>query len=90
MVSSLPTFPAHAFLTSLLHRTRHIAHAHIVTGNERHGVFRVPGDADEVSRTIERLNCGEFVLTTTDPFVVASVLIAWLAELPEPLIPFAH
>jgi hypothetical protein len=50
----------------------------------------VPGDADEVSRTKERLNRGEFVLTTTDPFVVASVLLAWLAELPEPLIPFAH
>ncbi|ELR14867.1 RhoGAP domain containing protein [Acanthamoeba castellanii str. Neff] len=59
-------------------------------GNERHGVFRVPGDADEVSRTKERLDRGEFVLTTTDSFVVASVLIAWLAELPEPLIPFAH
>jgi hypothetical protein len=59
-------------------------------GNDKHGVFRVPGDADEVSKTKERLNRGEFVLTTTDPFVVASALIAWLTELPEPLIPFAY
>lgn len=54
------------------------------------GVFRVPGDADEVNKTLESLKRGEFELTTTDPYVVASVLLSWLLHLPEPLIPYSY
>jgi len=60
-----------------------------LTGNETYGVFRVPGDADEVTYMKECMQRGELKLSTMDPFVLASALLGWLRDLPEPLIPFS-
>lgn len=57
-------------------------------GQKAEGIFRVPGDADEVTELKVRLENGRYDLTgITDPNVPSSLLKFWLRDLAEPLVP---
>ncbi|KAI8061754.1 hypothetical protein BC940DRAFT_370513 [Gongronella butleri] len=57
-------------------------------GDQSEGIFRVPGDADEVTDLRVRIENGQYDTTgLTDPNVPASLLKYWLRDLSEPLIP---
>lgn len=51
------------------------------------GIFRVPGDIDEVNSQKLKLDRWEVPTDITDPHVPASLLKLWFRELHEPLIP---
>ncbi|UYV67332.1 ARHGAP39 [Cordylochernes scorpioides] len=55
-------------------------------GTSTEGIFRVPGDIDEVNSLKARMDQWEEV-DATDPHVPASLLKLWYRELYEPLIP---
>ncbi|CDZ98206.1 WW domain [Phaffia rhodozyma] len=53
------------------------------------GIFRVPGNGDQIAMIKDRIDRGLYDLQPfTDPAVPASLLKLWLRELEEPLIPF--
>ncbi|XP_061181121.1 rho GTPase-activating protein 39-like isoform X4 [Saccostrea echinata] len=56
-------------------------------GAQTEGIFRVPGDIDEVNAL--KLKCDQWSLPTdcVDPHIPASLLKLWYRELYEPLIP---
>lgn len=56
-------------------------------GASTEGIFRVPGDIDEVNSQKIRLDKWEAPTGITDPHVPASLLKLWFRELHEPLIP---
>ncbi|ORX62916.1 hypothetical protein DM01DRAFT_1331024 [Hesseltinella vesiculosa] len=57
-------------------------------GDQSEGIFRVPGDADEVTDLRVRIENGQYDTSgLTDPNVPASLLKYWLRDLSEPLIP---
>lgn len=60
-----------------------------MSGTQTEGIFRVPGDIDEVNAL--KLRCDQWMLPSDcpDPHVPASLLKLWYRELSEPLIP-AH
>ncbi|KAI7859106.1 hypothetical protein BDC45DRAFT_255717 [Circinella umbellata] len=56
-------------------------------GQQSEGIFRVPGDAEEVTDLRIRIENGNYDATgITDPNVPASLLKYWLRDLEEPLI----
>ncbi|KAI9253534.1 hypothetical protein BDA99DRAFT_520052 [Phascolomyces articulosus] len=56
-------------------------------GQQTEGIFRVPGDADDVTELRVRIENGNYDATgITDPNVPASLLKYWIRDLPEPLI----
>ncbi|KAI9493892.1 hypothetical protein BDB00DRAFT_821151 [Zychaea mexicana] len=56
-------------------------------GQQSEGIFRVPGDAEEVTDLRIRIENGKYDATgITDPNVPASLLKYWLRDLEEPLI----
>ncbi|XP_023231837.1 rho GTPase-activating protein 39-like [Centruroides sculpturatus] len=57
-----------------------------LNGAQTEGIFRVPGDIDEVNAMKLRIDQWEIV-ESTDPHVPASLLKLWYRELYEPLIP---
>nr|KAG5694187.1 hypothetical protein BaRGS_016033 [Batillaria attramentaria] len=58
-----------------------------MNGTQTEGIFRVPGDIDEVNAL--KLRCDQWMLPSDcpDPHVPASLLKLWYRELSEPLIP---
>ncbi|ORZ15334.1 hypothetical protein BCR42DRAFT_416883 [Absidia repens] len=61
---------------------------HQLNGQQSEGIFRVPGDADDVTDLRVRIENGNYDATgITDPNVPASLLKYWLRDLAEPLIP---
>lgn len=59
-------------------------------GKTSEGIFRVPGDADEVTDLKCRIEKGSYDLTgITDPNTPSSLFKLWLRELAEPLIPMS-
>ena len=57
-------------------------------GYKTEGIFRVPGDIEQVSDLRNRIEKGNFDLSgIKDPHVPSSLLKLWLRELAEPLIP---
>ncbi|KAI9266631.1 hypothetical protein BDA99DRAFT_480334 [Phascolomyces articulosus] len=60
-------------------------------GQQSEGIFRVPGDAEEVTDLRIRIENGNYDATgITDPNVPASLLKYWLRDLEEPLITSEH
>ncbi|KAG8200429.1 hypothetical protein JTE90_000512 [Oedothorax gibbosus] len=57
-----------------------------LNGAQTEGIFRVPGDIDEINAMKMRIDQWEIV-ETDDPHVPASLLKQWYRELFEPLIP---
>eukprot|EP00004_Rigifila_ramosa_P006359 TRINITY_DN1707_c0_g1_i1.p1 TRINITY_DN1707_c0_g1~~TRINITY_DN1707_c0_g1_i1.p1 ORF type:complete len:604 (-),score=136.76 TRINITY_DN1707_c0_g1_i1:66-1877(-) len=58
-------------------------------GTQSEGIFRLSGDAQEVSKLKALFNVGEpVILKDRDPNVVAGVLKLWLRELPDPLLTY--
>ncbi|KAI9488224.1 hypothetical protein BDB00DRAFT_849422 [Zychaea mexicana] len=58
-----------------------------LNGQQSEGIFRVPGDADDVTELRVRIENGNYDATgITDPNVPASLLKYWIRDLPEPLI----
>src|SRR4051812_24587579 len=52
------------------------------------GIFRVPGDADNITEMKLKLDRGQFdQVLFKDPHVPAALLKLWFRELDEPLIP---
>lgn len=59
-----------------------------LNGSHTEGIFRVPGDVDQVTELRCKVEKGNYDLSEcTDPNVPASLLKLWLRELAEPLIP---
>ncbi|KAI8340000.1 hypothetical protein BC941DRAFT_419153 [Chlamydoabsidia padenii] len=59
-----------------------------LNGQQSEGIFRVPGDADDVTDLRIRIENGNYDATgITDPNVPASLLKYWLRDLAYPLIP---
>jgi len=58
-----------------------------MSGHETEGIFRVPGNNQEIARLKAQFNHLDYSLTSTDPNDLASVLKLWFRELKEPLIP---
>ena len=58
-----------------------------LNGAQTEGIFRVPGDIDEVNAL--KIKCDQWSLPTDcpDPHIPASLLKLWYRELHEPLIP---
>ncbi|XP_068704201.1 rho GTPase-activating protein 39-like isoform X1 [Montipora foliosa] len=56
-------------------------------GASTEGIFRVPGDIDEVNSQKLKLDRWEIPTDISDPHVPASLLKLWFRELHEPLIP---
>ncbi|XP_069133981.1 rho GTPase-activating protein 39-like isoform X7 [Argopecten irradians] len=58
-----------------------------LNGAKTEGIFRVPGDIDEVNSL--KIKCDQWMLPTDciDPHIPASLLKLWYRELHEPLIP---
>jgi hypothetical protein len=57
-------------------------------GQRSEGIFRVPGESDNITELKLRLEKGDYSLgSITDPNVPASLLKFWLRDLAEPLIP---
>lgn len=58
-----------------------------LNGTQTEGIFRVPGDIDEVNAL--KLRCDQWILPSDcpDPHIPASLLKLWYRELYEPLIP---
>ena len=57
-------------------------------GNRSEGIFRVPGDSDDVTMLRCRIEKGNYDLTgITDPNTPSSLLKLWMRELDEPLLP---
>ncbi|XP_029634196.1 uncharacterized protein LOC115209795 isoform X3 [Octopus sinensis] len=61
-----------------------------LNGAQTEGIFRVPGDIDEVNAL--KIRCDQWIPPTDcpDPHVPASLLKLWYRELYEPLIPAAY
>ncbi|KAI8138329.1 hypothetical protein BJV82DRAFT_631889 [Fennellomyces sp. T-0311] len=58
-----------------------------LNGQQSEGIFRVPGDADDVTELRVRIENGNYDMAgITDPNVPASLLKYWIRDLPEPLI----
>ncbi|KAI7856712.1 Rho GTPase activation protein [Circinella umbellata] len=56
-----------------------------LNGQQTEGIFRVPGDADDVTELRVRIENGNYDATgITDPNVPASLLKYWIRDLPEP------
>ncbi|KAI8081778.1 uncharacterized protein BX664DRAFT_380722 [Halteromyces radiatus] len=61
---------------------------HQLNGQQSEGIFRVPGDADNVTDLRVRIENGNYDASEiTDPNVPASLLKYWLRDLADPLIP---
>nr|CAB3222852.1 rho GTPase-activating protein 39 [Phallusia mammillata] len=58
-------------------------------GNKTEGIFRVPGDIDEVNILKAKIDRWEIPNNLHDPHVPGSLLKLWYRELEEPLIPAA-
>lgn len=57
-------------------------------GAETEGLFRIPGDSDQVAMVKDRIDRGRYELDgIEDVHVCGSLLKLWLRELQEPLIP---
>eukprot|EP00698_Gefionella_okellyi_P009892 TRINITY_DN2539_c0_g1_i3.p1 TRINITY_DN2539_c0_g1~~TRINITY_DN2539_c0_g1_i3.p1 ORF type:complete len:195 (+),score=44.14 TRINITY_DN2539_c0_g1_i3:62-646(+) len=56
-------------------------------GQQTEGIFRVPGDADEVSALRLQLDGSNYNVSKYDPHVLSGLLKLWLRELGDPLIP---
>ncbi|KAG6866661.1 hypothetical protein C0991_000771 [Blastosporella zonata] len=57
-------------------------------GLKSEGIFRVPGDADAVSKLKLRIDRGYYTTDgVNDPHVLASLMKLWLRELCDPLVP---
>jgi Rho GTPase-activating protein 39 len=57
-------------------------------GAKCEGIFRVPGDGDNISELKLRIDKGYYTLDgVDDPNVLASLLKLWLRELCDPLVP---
>lgn len=56
-------------------------------GVDVEGIFRVPGDTEQVNELRIRLDTGDYNITIDDPNTPASLLKLWLRELEEPLVP---
>lgn len=57
-------------------------------GTKSEGIFRIPGDGDNVSDLKIRIERGYYNLEgVDDPHVPASLLKLWLRELADPLVP---
>lgn len=56
-------------------------------GNKTEGIFRVPGDIDEVNTLKVQVDQWNVPDTLRDPHVPGSLLKLWYRELEEPLIP---
>ncbi|XP_055899346.1 uncharacterized protein LOC106079292 isoform X3 [Biomphalaria glabrata] len=58
-----------------------------LNGTQTEGIFRVPGDIDEVNAL--KIRCDQWILPSDcpDPHIPASLLKLWYRELYEPLIP---
>ncbi|KAJ1981639.1 hypothetical protein H4R35_000638 [Dimargaris xerosporica] len=59
-----------------------------LNGQQSEGIFRVPGDAEQVDQLKQRLDLGDYAsdLDLRDPNIPGSLLKQWLRELPHPLI----
>jgi hypothetical protein len=67
------------FLTDAIIRLR---------GNQSEGIFRVPGDSDDVTMLRCRIEKGNYDLNgISDPNTPSSLLKLWMRELDEPLLP---
>eukprot|EP00761_Pharyngomonas_kirbyi_P007996 gb/GECH01008007.1/.p1 GENE.gb/GECH01008007.1/~~gb/GECH01008007.1/.p1 ORF type:complete len:723 (+),score=145.63 gb/GECH01008007.1/:1-2169(+) len=58
-----------------------------MNGFKTEGIFRLPGDTNEVERLKEQLCDGDFNIETKDVHAYASLFKLWLRELAEPIIP---
>ena len=58
-------------------------------GQNREGIFRLPGNLKLVDQTAERLNKGINEMDTLDVNDIASLLKKWLRDLPDPLVNLA-
>lgn len=59
-----------------------------LNGQNTEGIFRIPGDHEQVQKLRLRIEKGEYKLEgITDPHIPASLLRQWLRELAEPVIP---
>ncbi|KAJ1656630.1 hypothetical protein IWQ61_003836 [Dispira simplex] len=61
----------------------------MLNGPQSEGIFRIPGDGEQVQRLRQRLDAGNYTPCPeiTDPNIPASLFKLWLRELSEPLIP---
>ncbi|KAJ3452714.1 rho gtpase activation protein [Anaeramoeba flamelloides] len=57
------------------------------TGLESVGIFRIPGDSQEVERMKQQINSGDFEIKLKNPTIPASALKLFLRELFEPIFP---
>lgn len=58
------------------------------SGPTTEGLFRVPGDGDQVKLMVDRINRGRYELDDIeDPGILCSLFKLWLRELEEPLVP---
>ena len=56
-------------------------------GFDVEGIFRVPGDTEQVYALRIQLDNGNYEVDLDDPNTPASLLKLWLRELEEPLVP---
>ncbi|RKP39360.1 Rho GTPase activation protein, partial [Dimargaris cristalligena] len=60
-----------------------------LNGPKSEGIFRIPGDVDQVNRLRHRLDTGDYTppAEISDPNIPASLFKLWLRDLHDPLIP---
>ena len=58
-----------------------------LNGVDVEGIFRVPGDTEQVYALRIQLDNGNYDVGVDDPNTPASLLKLWLRELEEPLVP---
>jgi Rho GTPase-activating protein 39 len=51
------------------------------------GIFRLPGDTDEIERHKDKMNMGNFKIETKNPHTAGSLFKVWLRELSTPIVP---
>jgi Rho GTPase-activating protein 39 len=54
---------------------------------EETGIFRLPGDFEQIETLKDKFQEGDFEIETKDPHVLASLFKLWLRELSGPLVP---
>ena len=54
---------------------------------EETGIFRLPGDFEQIETIKDKFSEGDFEIKTKDPHVLASLFKLWLRELAAPLVP---
>jgi hypothetical protein len=60
---------------------------YFLNGHQTEGIFRVPGDAEEIATMRMQIESGDYTVRSKDPHLPASVLKQWLRDLEEPVVP---